>query len=112
MAPTPSTPRGSSRGLARPTDRSRTPSNWPAAWPAPKAAPRRLLLVFSSGGMVPEKYWPEGTENEFSFVEGSSLEPIAPFKDDLVVIKGIGRKMLPLGGAHERAMGALWTGCK
>jgi hypothetical protein len=80
-------------------------------WAGPKK-PRRLLLLFSSGGMVPEHFWPEGTETDFKLPAGSSLEPVAPFLDDLVILKGVTRKVMGVGGAHERAMGALWTGCK
>jgi hypothetical protein len=92
---------------------------WAASSHAP-TPPRRLLLVFSSGGMVPELYWPKHLEGEpgskagvdFELTPGSSLEPLEPHKQDLVIINGLIRKMLPLGGAHERAMGALWTGAK
>src|SRR3954469_3818859 len=82
-------------------------------WAAP-VAPRRLLLVFSSGGMVPERYWPraEGEEGDFTIDPESSLAPLAPHKQDLVIVNGIGRKLMGVGGAHERAMGGLWTGCK
>jgi hypothetical protein len=88
-------------------------------------APRRLLLVFSAGGMVPELYWPtpqtgsgpeadskDKVKADFTFTPGSSLEPLEPFRGDLVILNGLARKMMPLGGAHERAMGALWTGSK
>jgi hypothetical protein len=79
---------------------------------ANKPAPRRLLLLFSSGGMVPELFWPVATDNGFTFTPGSSLEPLEPFKSDLVILNGLPRKMQGMGGAHERAMGALWTGCR
>ncbi|HXU83404.1 MAG TPA: DUF1552 domain-containing protein, partial [Polyangia bacterium] len=78
--------------------------------------PRRLLLLFSSGGMVPDLYWPtpknpeadakDTVKADFTFTPGSSLEPLEPFRGDLVILNGLARKMMPLGGAHERAMGA------
>src|SRR5204862_5663644 len=49
---------------------------------------------------------------DFTFTPGSSLEPLEPHRSDLVIINGLLRKMHPLGGAHERAMGALWTGAR
>jgi hypothetical protein len=83
---------------------------------AGKTPPRRLLLVFSSGGMVPELFWPtpvgEGADVELTLTPGSSLEPLEPHRKDLVVLNGLARKMQGVGGAHERAMGALWTGCR
>src|SRR5439155_19983870 len=48
----------------------------------------------------------------FGSVPGPSHEPLLPHKDDLVIINVLGRKMHPLGGAHERAMGGLWTGSR
>jgi hypothetical protein len=81
-------------------------------WATPASRPRRLLLVFSGNGMVPERFWPKGGENDFSFPVGNVLEPLEPFRQDLVIWKGLKRKVHKLGGAHERAMGALWTGCR
>jgi hypothetical protein len=83
------------------------------AWAAPgRKPPRRLVLLFSSGGMVPELFWPVPTDTGFHFTPGSSLEPLEPHRNDLVILKGLARKMQGVGGAHERAMGALWTGCR
>jgi hypothetical protein len=90
------------------------------------ARPKRLLLVFSSNGMVPERFWPQGKDGAddayktpggwidrpLAIPAGSDLEPLAPFQQDLVVAANLGRKVVKLGGAHERAMGALWTGCR
>ncbi len=81
-------------------------------WATPASRPRRLLLVFSGNGMVPERFWPKGGEKDFSFPAGNVLEPLEPFREDLVIFKGLKRKVHKLGGAHERAMGALWTGCR
>jgi hypothetical protein len=81
-------------------------------WATPASRPRRLLLVFSSNGMVPDRFWPVGTERAFEFPKGGDLEPLAPFKQDLVVFRNLRRKVHKLGGAHERAMGALWTGSR
>jgi hypothetical protein len=80
-------------------------------WAAPRR-PRRLLLLFSAGGMVPELFWPKAADNGFDFTAGSSLEPLEPHKRDLVILNGIPRKLQGVGGAHERAMGGLWTGSR
>lgn len=79
---------------------------------AKKKAPRRLVLLFSSGGMVPELFWPVAADTGFTLTPGSSLEPLEPHKAELVILNGLPRKMQGVGGAHERAMGALWTGCR
>jgi hypothetical protein len=71
--------------------------------------PRRLLLLFSSSGTVPELWWPAGTETSWSFPAGGSLEPLAKHKGDLLVLKGLPRGASG-GGGHEQSMGGLWTG--
>jgi hypothetical protein len=81
-------------------------------WASPAARPKRLLLAFSSNGMVPDRFWPTGSGADYAFASGSDLEPLAAFKRDLVVFRNLRRKVSKLGGAHERAMGALWTGCR
>jgi hypothetical protein len=82
-------------------------------WAASGAERRkRLLLVFSSNGMVPDHFWPVGGERDFSFGPGSSLEPLTPHKGDLIEQRGLGRKLQGVGGGHERAMGGLWTGAR
>jgi hypothetical protein len=70
--------------------------------------PRRLLLVFSGNGSVPEQYWPTGGETDFSFAPGSITEPLAPFKSKLIFPKGI-RRVKSGPGGHESAMVCLWT---
>jgi hypothetical protein len=74
--------------------------------------PKRLLLMFTSSGIVPETWWPTGTETDFSFPAGSILEPLAPHKQDLIVIKNLTRKFHNLGGDHERGIGCMWTGAR
>jgi Protein of unknown function (DUF1552) len=98
-------------------------------WAAPTATPRRLLLVFSSGGVVPERFWPTADggapgppasagatlpaeSTAFSFAPDSSLAPLAPYRQHVVIVNNVRRKLDRLGGAHERAMGALWTGAR
>jgi hypothetical protein len=80
--------------------------------------PRRLLLVFSANGMVPDRFWPEGGPSgepvaagarDLVIPEGSDLSPLSGHQRDLVVLGGLSRPLHKLGGAHERAMGALWT---
>ncbi len=78
----------------------------------PKAPPRRLLLVFSSNGMVPERFWPSDAEGQLGIPAGSDLEPLAPHRNKLTIVGGLLRPLHKLGGAHERAMGGLWTNAR
>ena len=77
------------------------------AWGAgPK---KRLLLLFSSSGTIPGTWYPTGTETQWTFPKGGSLEPLAKHQADLIVMKGLNRGAAG-GGGHEQSMGGLWTG--
>jgi hypothetical protein len=71
--------------------------------------PKRLLLVFSPHGVIPETYWPSGGETDFTFPPGGILEPLAPHKADMIHFKGLKRPTSGRG-AHEIVMVNLWTG--
>jgi hypothetical protein len=74
------------------------------------AAPKRLLLVFTPDGIVPEQWWPTGTETAWNFPAGGICEPLNRHKADMIFFKGVTRFNGGSGGAHEHAMGGLWTG--
>jgi hypothetical protein len=81
-----------------------TLSSWAAA-----TSPKRLLMLFSSSGTVPELWWPTGTETAWEFPKDGSLEPLNPHKGDLILLKNLPRGASG-GGGHEQSMGGLWTG--
>ena len=70
---------------------------------------KRLVTVFYPHGVVPENYWPGGTETAFTFAPGSILEPLAAHKADMIVFKNLKRPSRG-PGEHERCGGNLWTG--
>jgi hypothetical protein len=74
------------------------------------AAPQRLLLVFTPDGIVPEQWWPTGTETAWNFPTNGICEPLNRHKQDMIFFKDIPRFNGGTGGAHEHAMGGLWTG--
>jgi hypothetical protein len=78
---------------------------WAAAADAPA---KRLLLLFTPDGIVPDQWWPKGSETEFTFP--SILAPLDRHKADLIVLKDMPRYNGGSGGAHEHGMGGLWTG--
>jgi len=72
---------------------------------------QRLLLVFTPDGTVPERWWPQGTETAFTFPGMNHiLSPLAKHKDSMIFFKDVPRHNGGSGGAHEHAMGGLWTG--
>ena len=73
-------------------------------------APKRLLLLFTPDGIVPEQWYPTGTETAWNFPAGGIMEPMNRHKADMIFFKDVPRFNGGSGGAHEHAMGGLWTG--
>jgi hypothetical protein len=79
-------------------------------WAAPgDAPPKRMFLLFSPHGIIPENYWPSGSETNFTFAPGSILEPLNPYKSDMILINGLKRDTRGPGD-HERCFCNMWTG--
>jgi hypothetical protein len=78
--------------------------SWAAGGPT-----KRLVTVFYPHGVVPENYWPGGTETAFTLAPNSILEPLTPHKADMIVFKNLKRPSRG-PGEHERCGGNLWTG--
>jgi hypothetical protein len=72
------------------------------------AFPRRLLLVLTGNGSVPDAFWPAGAERDWRFPPGSITEPLAPFRDKLTFPRNLTRVRNGPGG-HESAIVCLWT---
>ncbi len=73
-------------------------------------APRRqrLIIMFSPNGVIPETFWPEGQGTEFVLKE--SLQPLEPFKNQSLILRGICDKIRGDGDNHMRGIGCLLTG--
>ena len=67
---------------------------------------KRLLIFFSPNGTIHRHWRPSGSGSNFSFPEGSVLEPLAPHREDLVVIDGLD---FYTGNNHEGGMAAMLT---
>src|ERR1043166_5576284 len=73
------------------------------------ARPRqRLVFMFSPNGTIPPAFWPDETGSDFKLKE--IMEPLAPFKDRLLVLKGLSNKVKGDGDNHMRGMSCLLTG--
>ena len=81
---------------------------------ATAAAPtRRLGIVYVPNGIFMNRWTPAGDGTSFELTQ--TLEPLAPFRDRIVVLSGLSNKQgdaLPGEGAgdHARAAGAYLTG--
>jgi hypothetical protein len=73
---------------------------------AAKAAPKRFACLFIGDGISPPHWWAKGTGAQMEL--GSSLEPLAPFREKLNVINGLFNK--EGDGGHARCTGNILSG--
>lgn len=73
---------------------------------AAKAAPKRFACMFIGDGISPPHWWAKGTGAQMEL--GSSLEPLAPFREKLNVINGLFNK--EGDGGHARCTGNILSG--
>lgn len=69
---------------------------------------RRLIVMFSPNGIVPKAFWPDEEGEEFTLK--ASLEPLAPFKKQTLILNGVCDKVRGDGDNHMRGIGCLLTG--
>lgn len=69
---------------------------------------QRLVVMFSPNGVVPKTFWPD--EEGETFTLKSSLAPLEPYKNQLMVLRGVCDKVKGDGDNHMRGIGCLLTG--
>ncbi|MCG8584310.1 MAG: DUF1552 domain-containing protein [Pirellulales bacterium] len=69
---------------------------------------QRLVVIFSPNGVVPKTFWPDQVGDQFSLKE--STQPLEPFKEKTLFLKGISNKVRGDGDGHMRGIGCLLTG--
>jgi len=69
---------------------------------------QRLIVMFSPNGTVPWDFWPDEEGSEFTLKR--ILQPLQPFQDQMLVLKGLCNKVRGDGDGHMRGMGCLLTG--
>jgi hypothetical protein len=69
---------------------------------------KRLVVLFSPDGVVPDTFWPEEEGTEFEFKE--SLKPLEPLRDKTLILHGVCDRLRGDGDNHMRGMGCLLTG--
>lgn len=75
------------------------------------AVPKRLLIMYTPNGVIPDAWWPTST-SETNFELGSIHQPLAPFKSRLLLFTGVDLTVALTGpgGLHQRGIGGLFTG--
>ena len=81
--------------------------------PSLQAAPRkrsapRIVFVFTPNGTVPNEFWPETAGTEFQLK--SILEPLAAYRSQMLILKGLCNRVRGDGDGHMRGMSCLLTG--
>lgn len=76
----------------------------------PPLAKQRLVIVFSPNGVVPPNFWPEPTDDLSSTTLPPILEPLTPFRDQLITLHGVNDDVRGDGDGHMRGIGCLLTG--
>ncbi len=69
---------------------------------------KRLVVMFSPNGVVPNTFWPDEEGKDFAFKE--SLKPLEPFKDKTLLLHGVCDRVRGDGDNHMRGIGCLLTG--
>jgi hypothetical protein len=73
-----------------------------------QARKKRMVVMFSPNGIVPNTFWPDEEGECFTLKE--SLSPLEPFRDRSLILHGISDKIRGDGDGHMRGIGCLLTG--
>ncbi len=71
---------------------------------------QRVIIVFSPNGVVQNNFWPETEGPDFEITP--ILEPLADFKDKMLLLHGVSNKVRGDGDSHMRGMSCLLTGAE
>jgi len=69
---------------------------------------QRIIFMFSPNGTVQPDFWPDKFGAEFELKR--ILQPLAPFRNRMMMLKGISNKVRGDGDGHMRGMSCLLTG--
>lgn len=74
--------------------------------------PKRLVLMYTPNGVIHSGWWPLNVQSETDFELNEIHQPLAPYKDRLLLLSGVDLKVTATGpgGPHQRGIGGLFTG--
>jgi hypothetical protein len=79
-------------------------------WAKAATPVKRLVILFTPDGIVPDRWFPTGTETNWSFPGANHiLAEMTRHKNDMIFLKGLPHKTQG-SGAHEQDMGGCFTG--
>lgn len=74
----------------------------------PVTSRQRVIWMFSPNGTIPDAFWPKQTGIEFELPQ--ILAPLEPWRDQILILKGIDNRIRGDGDDHMRGMSCLLTG--
>ena len=74
-----------------------------------KTAPKRLIVMFSPNGTLPDEFWPDSFGDDQPLQLKSMLSPLNAYRDQMLVLKGVHNKIRGDGDNHMRGMSCLLT---
>lgn len=69
---------------------------------------RRLIVMFSPNGTVPEAFWPSTTGRNWELPP--ILKPLESYREQMLFLKGVANQVRGDGDSHMRGMSCLLTG--
>ena len=69
---------------------------------------QRLIVMFSPNGTVVDNFWPKTFDENFEITP--ILKPLEPYRDQMLVLKGVCNKVRGDGDSHMRGMSCALTG--
>ena len=101
--------RGLGVSIALPWMESLTAAGEPAvAGAAAAAPPLRLAVLFAGNGFHSKEWWAEGSGREMKL--GKVLEPVADFREKMLLVKGLYNEQARKGNIHSSQTGNLLSG--
>lgn len=76
--------------------------------------PKRLVLMYTPNGVIPDGWWPTNVTSETEFDLGAIHQPLAPYRQRLTFLGGVDMPVSNAGpgGLHQRGIGGLFTGAQ
>lgn len=72
-------------------------------------AAKRLVIVFSPNGTLPVEFWPDRFGQDEPLVLGPMLDALAPYREQVLMLKGVNNRIRGDGDGHMRGMSCLLT---
>ena len=71
---------------------------------------QRLVIMFSPNGTLPDEFWPDAFGDDAPLALKPMLSALEPFREQILMLKGVDNKIRGDGDGHMRGMSCLLTG--